>query len=216
MRRNSLVKVVAALAVFTGLGFLFLKTVRDARAEPYTVRREHLRNWTVAVAETQNSMGAVVALRPPPELPSSLFQQIFRRSMESLISPGNAGVPLILRSEFESAFAGVVSVDDLAAVGTEAGLASATIAPVCLVVRRMTGPREARQIFLLLVEVPGFDRFRDEAARLLAARGGQRAAFDPEAVSPMLAVAGSDNDFQSRGPLSADAARECVAPVEPE
>jgi len=215
VRRNVLVKVVVALAVFTGLGFLFLKTVRDARAEPYTVPREHLSNWTIVVTDTQDSRGAVVALRPPPALPTNLFQQIFRRSMESLTSPGNPGVPLILASEFVGAFAGVVSANDLAVVATEVGLASATIEPVCLVVRRTTGPRETRQAFLLLVEVPGFDRFRDEAARLLASRGGQSGAFDPAAVSPMIAVAGSDSDFQSRGPFSADASRECVAPVEP-
>ena len=211
--RKTLIKLVVGLVLLVGLALLFLKTVREAASEPYTVRREHLRSWTVAIAGIENPQGASLVLQPPSELPMSVFRQVFERTMESLVTPASPGIPLILRSELEGASAGLVSPEELAIVALEAGLATATVEPRCLALRRQGGPGRNRQIFFLLVDVPGFDRFRREVARLLHTRTDGRTAFEPTGLSPILVVAASDADFHAWSLASADPEGECAAPV---
>ena len=211
--RKTLIKLIVGLVVLIGLAFLFWKTVREAASEPYTVRREHLRNWTIAFGGIENPQGALLVLQPPSQLPMSVFRQIFERTMESLVTPASPGVPLILRSELDGAVSGLMSPDEVAVVANEAGLATATVEPRCLARRRQAGPGGGRQIFFLLVDVPGFDRFRREVARLLHERTDGGAAFDSTGLSPILVVAASDADFQSWSLLSAEPESECVALV---
>ena len=42
-RTNPLIKIVVALIVLAGLGFLFMRSVRDVRSQPYKVQLERLR-----------------------------------------------------------------------------------------------------------------------------------------------------------------------------
>jgi hypothetical protein len=199
----------------TALAFLFLKTLRETRSEPYTIRREYLHNWVIAPGAPGDSLGASLALRPRPELSMNLSRQVFQRTMESSVSPSEPGIPLVLRSELDGVPAGRVSPEQLAAVAAQTGLASATLEPICLGARRTSGAGP-RQIFFVVFEFPAFERFRHEVARLIGSNDGQHVAFDPAALSPILIVSASDGDFRAWLPLKAERVGDCVAPVEPE
>lgn len=213
-RRNPLVKVVVALVILAGLGFLFLRSVRNTVAEPYEIRQEHVRTWTVVLEAKQNADGALLGLRAPQGLSADLYQQVFARTMVSLVAPAVAVVmPLLLHSEFERSFAGVVSADELAAAARDARLESVVPTPRCLAQRRLEGGREPPQLFFAMFDFPQFDQFREEISRLLVSRAADRAMFDPSALSPVLIIGASNRDLQLWLPLRSDADRECIAPV---
>ena len=47
---NWSVKFAAAVVVVSVFGFLFLRSVRSSRAEPYVIAAESLRGWTLELA----------------------------------------------------------------------------------------------------------------------------------------------------------------------
>ena len=146
----------------------------------------------------------------------SLFDQVFQRTMESLSTPTEPGIALVLRREFEGALAGTIALEDLAALVQDTSLETATVEPRCVAVHRESGSRQPRQVFLLLFDFPEFDRFRAEIARLLDTRGANAVMFDPRALSPTLLVASSDRAFHRHLSLQLDPENLCVAPVEVE
>ena len=146
----------------------------------------------------------------------SLFDQVFRRTMESFSTPAEPGIALVLRREFEDALAGTIAREDLAVIARHAGLETATAEPKCVAVYRESGSTAERQLFLLLFDFPEFDRFRAEIARLLDTRSGNAAMFDPLALSPTLLVASSDRAFHRHLSLQLNPENLCVAPVEVE
>jgi hypothetical protein len=205
-------KVLLATAVLIGVGVLFVRSVQQSHSQPYTVNREHLREWRVEIDETSGPAGALVVLRAPPELGMGLFRQVFTRAMESLNTPATPAVPLLLRSEYERAFAGHLSPEALLARARDAGLETAMVQPRCLAHRRLSEPRSVRQLYFVLFEAPGFHRFRGELRAML--NGTARATdFDPAAVSPVLFIAASGTGFEQWLPLRADES-ECIAPID--
>src|SRR4051812_40875574 len=105
-RSNRLVKVGVGLVVIAALGALFIRSVRQSRAAPYTVSGEELRGWALAFEPASGPNAPILTLRPPPALAHGLFDQIFKRAMESLNTPSEPAIPLLLQGEFERAFAG--------------------------------------------------------------------------------------------------------------
>ncbi len=199
---HPLLKALIALAAIGVVGFLFVRSANDARSEPYAVSASHLRNWTLGIDTAADADGAVVSLRPPPELPMNLFRQLFSRQMESMGTPSQPGIPLVLRREIP----GDVSAGELLALARDAGLDQATLAPRCVGFRRISEPGIIRQLYFLWFDVPGFDRFR----QAVASRAGP--GFDPKGLSPALMMAAEPN-FTGWMPIVVNQDRDCIAPV---
>ena len=212
MVRKLLVRTTLVIIVVSSLGFLFIKTAKDAASEAYTIRREHLQNWTVVTNEAREPQSAVLILRPPPIMPTMISQQIFLRRMEGLIAPNIHGIPLLLRSEFDKAFATIASVTELATIAENIRLTSEPFIPHCLGARD-AGTTRANQIFFVLFESQTFTRFRKEIGTLLEARGGQPNTYHATTLHPALVINASGNSLEGWSPTQQNPEEDCLAPL---
>jgi hypothetical protein len=202
-------KVAIAAAVVVGFAFLFLRSIRSSRSEPYKVEAADLRGWTITVEHATHPKDPLLMLRPPAALTRGLFTQIFNRYMESLVSPAEPGIPLLLEGEFEGSFAGRTTPEALAEVARSAGLDGTTVPPRCMAYRRTSEPRITRVAFFVVFGGDAFARWR----RALQPAGGG-GEFDPAALSPILFVGSSDADFRRWLPWGPNPETDCVAPIE--
>lgn len=210
-RQTSRVVKVAVLAVvLAALAALFLRTVRQSGAAPYTVRADRLAGWTLVAASARggNAGRALVALRPSIELPADLFRQVFRRTMTSLSTPAVPEIPLV-RAE-EVAGADEVLVGRVLDAARNARLDAASPEPRCLARYRVSEPGGTLEFYYLVLDLPGFDGFRAEVARLL--EPDRASGFDRQAV-PVLLVAASERGLTGSLPFRADPTRDCIAPI---
>jgi hypothetical protein len=207
-----LLKVMVAIVAVAVVGVLLVRSIRSSGAQPFTVERQHLEGWTLALAPDADPLGAVLSLTPQMELMPPLTRALFARIGESLHYPPPA-IPLVLRSEFQRAMAAVLTPAVLLDVAREAGLESATFQPRCMAGRRLSSPGAERGIYFLLFDLPEFTRFRVLVAQRLQAAGGDASLFDPAALSPVLLAADLDGRFSSWLPLRADPEADCFAPV---
>jgi hypothetical protein len=205
-----LVKILIALAVVAVLALLFVRSAQNARESPYSIDLAHLRNLTLAIEEAPLPASPVLVLRTAQELGPALFRQVFARGMESLTAPAIGTIPLLLRSEFDSAFAGRLTSAALLATARGAGLESATFTPRCLAHRRVSDPGVTRQLYFLLFDAPAFDQFRQQIAALPEAAEG---TFNATALSPIMFVGVSEDSLNRWLPLRADPDADCVAPI---
>jgi hypothetical protein len=199
---HPLVKVVVVLLVLAAVGWLFVRSAQDARAQPYQVSARHLAAWTLGIDTAFDAQGSVVSLRPPAEMPMNLFRQLFSRQMESMKLPSVPGIPLALRPELPA----TVTADQLMELARAAGLERAVIEPKCIGYRRVSATGVTRQLYFLVFNVSGFDAFRGAVAKVAGPD------FNPAALSPLMMMA-ADPDFSGWLPIGADAGRDCVAPV---
>jgi hypothetical protein len=209
---KTLLKVVIALVALTIVAVLFVRSARSARAQPFTVARQHLTGWTLTLAPAGDPLGSSLSLVPRTELMRPVARDLFARMGESLHYPPTA-MPVVLQSEFERALAGVLTPEALLAAAQEAGLDSATFQPQCVAQRRVSAPGVVRSVYFLLFEVPQFTQFRTQVAERLHAAGRDAALFDPAALSPVLIAADLDGRFSGWLPLRAVPATDCFAPV---
>lgn len=199
---HPLVKAAVALLLLAGLGLLFIRSVQDARSEPYLISAHHLQGWTLGIDTAADSQGSVVSLRPPPELPMNLFRQLFSRQMESMGTPSEPGIPLALRQELPV----TVTAERVLELARAAGLEKAAITPDCVGYKRVSAMGATRQLYYVRFSVAGFDGFR-------AALGGQAGPdFKPAALSPILMMA-AQPDFTGWMPIGEDAKGDCIAAV---
>ena len=212
-RLNRPIKILIALVALAIFGFLFVRSARDSRANPYTLERAQLQGWTVALEPAAGPSSPLLVLTPPPELLSGFFNQVFARAMESLSTPAPGAIPLLLEGEFDRAFAGHVTPEALVAAARTAGLESASLEPRCMAYRRVSNPDRTRQLYFLLFDAPPFQRFREQIATLLDAAAGGHLDYDPAALSPVLFVAATDTEFNRWLPMKANPAVDCVAPI---
>jgi hypothetical protein len=131
--------------------------------------------------------------------------------MESLNAPAAAWIPLVLRSEFDGALGGALTVDEVVEVARGAGLESAPLEPHCLAHRRVSQPGVTRQVYFAVFRFAAFERFRTSLAARAAEAGGGT-GFEPEALSPVMFVAASDAVFHRWLPI-ANPEPDCVAPI---
>jgi hypothetical protein len=204
-----IVKALAILAALAVMGYLFYQSVQSTRSAPYTMPQSFLRGWTVATEAAPAPSAPALSLRPPPEIGSGLFRQLFARAAESMSGPRPPVVPLLLREEFERSFAGASTLDTLAAAAREAGLDGTGFAPRCMALKRESAPGVTRQLYFVVFDAPAFTQFRLRIASMANAN----ATYDPAALSAVLFVAASDSNFNSWLPLRVDIDRDCVAPV---
>jgi hypothetical protein len=198
-----LLKLGGAAVAIAVVGWLFVRSLDDARAVPYEVRPAHLRGWTLQTAPEATGEQARLLLSPPPELPLRLFRQVFSRAGESLSTPAKAGVALVLADELRGA---TVSDADLVSLAQAAALDRASITLQCMGYRRESQPGRVRQVFFVAVELPGFDAFRQRLAERLA---GHEARLQP--LSPVMLLAGAP-DVTGWMPIVVAPESDCVAP----
>ncbi len=209
-----LAKLAAGLVLLTVLGFLFLRSVRGTRAEPYTVARDSLGPWSLAIVSGAQPDEAMLVLRPPPKLMSGLFEQLFKRAMESMGKPPEPGIPLVMQGEFTRALVDrpTLTPEALLAAARTAGLDASSPKPLCIAHRRSTGGRDRAQIFFAIFDLPAFGQFRQRLATQW--NGGVTPnAFDPALMSPAIIIATVESTTQSWLPLGADPKVDCVAPI---
>ena len=224
------VKAVVGLLLLAVLGFLFMRSVRGTRAEPYTIARDDMRPWHLGVQAGGQSGDAVLILQPPPALVGGLFGQLFKRAMESMSTPATAGIPLLLQGELTRAQGGhpALTPEAILAIAREVGLEGAPPQPRCLAHRRAnaaagSGPGSAllsdrQQMYFVLFDLPAFAVFRQRMAALInqgasSAADDPGAGFDPLALSPALLLALVESTADRWLPLRADPAVDCVAPI---
>ena len=196
------VKLAVGVVLVAAFGFLFVRSLQDTRAAAYTIDRDHLQGWTLALESATRPNDPVLGLRPGPDLAPDLFQQIFSRAMESLTSHGQPSMPIVLRGEFDRVVADQLTPDQLLEAGRAAGLETAALTPRCMVHRRISEPGRTRQVFFVLFDAPSITQFR------------QQLGLDPAALPPVLFVAGDGPDFNSWLPQRVDTEADCLAPVE--
>ncbi len=132
-----------------------------------------------------------------------LFKQIFARAMESLNSPTAPSIPVVLRGEFDRVVGDQLSQEAMLAAAKAAGIEStAPSSPRCLVQRRISEPGGVRQVYLVFFDAPAIAQFR------------RQIGLDPDALSPIMFVAGAGADFNSWLPQRVNADTDCLAPVE--
>jgi hypothetical protein len=65
-----------ALAAVVGVAFLLTRSMRSARAEPYSMEAAGLRNWTLALQAASSPRDPVLVLEPPEGVTGRLFDQV--------------------------------------------------------------------------------------------------------------------------------------------
>ena len=201
-RLHPALKAAAALVALAAVGFLFVRSVADTRAEPYEIASAHLSGWTLSADLAQDAEDAALSLRPPAELTMNLFRQLFRRQMESLSTPTSPGIVLVLRREL-AAGAGAAQ---LLALARETGLERARPAPRCVGYRRVSATGVTRQLYFVWFSLPEYDVFR----RSLAPHTTN--TYRPENLSPVMLTA-AEPGFSGWHPVVVDEGRDCVAPI---
>jgi hypothetical protein len=209
-----LAKLGVGLLLLAVLGFLFLRSVRGSRAEPYTIARDDLGPWSLAAVSGAGPNEPMLILRPPSRLVSGLFGQLFRRAMESMGEPPVPGIPLVLQGELTRALIDhpALTPEALLAAAHEAGLDAVAPKPLCIGHRRASGGRDRAQLFFAIFDLPALGQFRQH----LAARwnnGTGPNSFDPALLSPVLIMATVESTIQSWMPVSADPKVDCLAPI---
>lgn len=203
---RTLFKVTVPLVAAAVLAVVFWQTVTGARRTPYQLSRATQGEWRVALVQSPGPNDEAVVLEPPPALPRELFDQVFKRSMESMGAPEVPGIPLVLESELARMGAARPAPDALLEMARQAGLGASPPVPRCVGHRRAPEPDTRQQVFFAIFDVPGYAAFRAE----LAKRG---AALDSRVSAPVMVVGVVESSSQRWLPLSADAERDCVAPI---
>ncbi len=122
MRRSTVIKALVGVLAIGALGVLFVRSARNVGAEPYTISRDRLAQWTLGVDPAADASGVMLALWPQSTLAAPLFSQLFARSGLSLSGPSPVAMPVLLKSEFDQAVAGVLAPEALLALARDAGL----------------------------------------------------------------------------------------------
>ena len=204
MKKPPLIKVAVGIAAIGVFAVLFMRSLEDTRSEAYTVEPAHLQSWTLALEPASAANDPLLVLRPSPELAAGLFKQIFARAMESLNSPTAPSIPVVLRGEFDRVVGDQLSQEAMLAAAKAAGIEATAPSPSprCLVQRRISEPGGVRQVYLVFFDAPAIAQFR------------RQIGLDPDALSPVMFVAGAGADFNSWLPQRVNADADCLAPVE--
>jgi hypothetical protein len=203
-----IVKAGVALVLLAGVGFLVMRSAKSSRAEPYTLPADAIKPWTLSVEMSSAPNDPVLMLRPPSALSTALFDQTFRRSMESMRAPETTGIPLVLQGELERAGSERITPDELLKIARRAGLEMSPPTARCLAHRRLPEPDTRQQVYFAIFESPAFRTFRDELAQRLGPN------FDATFLSPVFVVGTIESPMSRWMPMHADAEKDCMAPIE--
>jgi hypothetical protein len=202
VKKSVAVKLAVAVLGIALFALLFMRSLEDTRTEAYTIDPAHVQSWALALEPASAPNDPLLVLRPSPDLASGLFKQIFSRAMESLNSPTAPAIPLVLRGEFDRDVGDQLTQEAMMAAAKAAGLEAAGPTPRCLVHRRISEPGGVRQAYLVYFNAPAVAQFR------------RAIGLEPDALSPVMFVAGAGTDFASWLPQRINEAADCVAPIE--
>jgi hypothetical protein len=206
--RRVLARIVIPVVLVGAFAFAFWRSVSSSRSEPYKLSSEAQRPWRLTVEQQATRPNdPVLVLEPPAELARELFDQVFKRSMESMQAPEFEGIPLVLAGELGRAGAERLSPDALLEMARSAGLEASPPAPRCIANRRLPEPEEHSQAYFAIFDSPAFDAFRGN----LAARLGP--GYAAGGMTPAMFVGLVRSNAQRFLPLQADATKDCVAPI---
>ena len=208
---RALIKSAVIVVLLGGLGWLFVRSARSVRSEPYEIAGNRLTGWTLAIEPAASASGVLLGLQPDKQTAAMLFGQVFSRTGESLSGPVPAAIPLVLQAEFDRAHAGTMTPEALLSAVRSAGLETSPFEPRCMAQRRVSEPGITRSVYFIRFDWPAFDGFRRQVAEQMRASGG--AGFEPAGLSPVMIVAGSDTAFARWLPLKAESADDCLAPI---
>ncbi len=208
MRRTVLLKLILGLVAVAVFGVLFIRSVRNTGAAPYTMARSDLAGWTVALDPNAATSGVVLALWPPNFMARGLFSQLFSRSGLSLTGPNPVAMPLVLKGEYDRALASTVTPEALLGMARESGLEAVQPKPVCMATRRVSEPGLTRELFFVRFEHTPFASFRQQVVSRAAGAG-----FDAASLSPVVIVAATDGAFATWLPFDGDGPADCLAPI---
>jgi len=211
MSRTVFIKIAVGATAILVLGLLFVRSALNVQSAPYTVTSSHMTPWTLALETPSSPSGALLVLRPPQELATDLFGQIFSRMSESLTGPNPVAMPLLLRGEVDRSLPDATP-DALLALARETGLEATAPAIRCLAMVRISQPGVTRQMYAALFDAPAFQAFR-QAVRQRWPASGTGPAFDPAALSPAVIVAATDANFDSWYPIRMQPESDCLAPI---
>ena len=203
-RQKTAIKVGFALVVVIALAWLIVRTIRNRG--PYSADAITLSGWTLVV---EPGAPALVALQPPPQLTSGLFQQLSQRTRLSLMAAPRPLVPLVLQAEYAESLQGVWSLDDIVRLARETDLETSRFEPVCVGQHTESTSGQTHQLFFVEFSSPAFDEFRQQLTPLFPEHGGW-GVFDPGALRPVLTIAATDREFGLR-PLAVDQRTACQA-----
>jgi hypothetical protein len=209
--KRVLIKAGIMVVLLGAVGWLFVRSARSVRSEPYEIARSRLAGWTIAIDAAPNASGVLLGLQPDKQTAAMLFGQVFSRTGETLSGPVPAAIPLVLQREFDRDRAGTLTPEALLMSARAAGLESSALGPRCLAQRRISEPGITRSVYFVRFDWPILDTFRRQAAQQMRASGGS--GLDPAALSPVMIVAGTDTAFGSWLPLKAETADDCLAPI---
>jgi hypothetical protein len=207
--KRILIRVLLVVVALGVIAVLFMRSVQSTRSAAYLIDQGHLQHWTLAIEPGNAPNSVLIGARPPRELASTLFRQLFARLAESLNGPTVPVVPLLLQDEFNRSFAGRVTSGDLLAAAREAGVDRERFEPRCMGYRRESAPGVTRQLYFVVYDAPSFTRFRESIAAMAEPGTG----YDPAALSPVMPTAASDPDFNRWLPIRVNET-DCVASVE--
>jgi hypothetical protein len=199
VKKPLIIKLAIGAVAIGVFAVLFMQSLEDTRTEAYTVPAAHLKGWALALEPASTPAEPLLVLRAPADLAPGLFKQIFARAMESLNTPTAPAIPIVLRGEFDRDIGDRLTQDALLASAT-AAVGAAAPAPRCLVHLRVSGPGGVRQAYLVTFDAPSIAQFRKQLG------------LDPNALTPIMFVAGAGADFSSWSQQIN--AGECVAPIE--
>lgn len=179
-----------------------MRSLEDTRSAAYTVERGHLQSWMLALEPASAANEPLLVLRPAQDLAAGLFRQVFSRAMESLNSPTAPSIPVVLRGEFDRSVGDQLTQEAMLAAAKGAGLETPAPLPRCLVHRRVSEPGGVRQAYLVFFDAPAIAQFR------------RQIGLDPDALSPIMFVAGAGTGFNSWLPQRVNTDADCLAPIE--
>lgn len=204
--RTTVLKAGLAAIVVAGLTILLVRTLRGRG--PYQVEDIVLSGWMLEASPPGEP--SIVALRPPTPLSTELFQQLFRRTGESLVAPPHPSVPLVLRDEYSDSLQGVLTIEDIVDTARDVGLESARFEPVCMGRRRESSPGRGDELFFVVFNAPIFDKFRDQLTPLFPEHAGAF-PYEPKALRPILTIAATDREFARWWPIPVTSHLDCLA-----
>jgi hypothetical protein len=206
-RLHPLAKVGLALGGIAVLGLMFWRSVHSAGSAPYTLSPDTRGAWQLSIETSSRPNDPVLVLMPPAGYARELFDQVFKRSMESMSAPELAGMPLVLQGELERAGSDRITPDALLAMARQAGLEAVTPTPRCLAHRRAPEPDTREQLFFVTFDSQAFKTFRGNLASRLGAK------LEADFVTPMLLIGTVQSPAYRWLPLEVDEAKDCVAPI---
>ena len=204
--RLSLKSLVIIASVAAIVGALVWLVFVDKRSEPYRVDNATLTGWKVVDGSPEDPW--VMAVQPPDALTSSLFQQVSKKAGRAFIRPPHANLPLVMRKEHDDTLQGVFGITDIDRMARGTFSDTSRFEPVCIGHRIDT----TGELIFLAVNSREFNDLRIEIQPDFPEHAGI-GIYDAGALTPILPIASTDQNFERWWPIRLDEAVDCQAQV---